>query len=340
MIRMRFGTDALAHVRFAVSPLIETHGSVKVLDDPGGQALHVPWSIEARRRADDLDLSVLRALQPRGVYTPDFVHPPPTGPLAELEDELAQMVATPTGEVRAEVRDSYRGRPLPPVLAPFLTDPAAAVRDLAQLIRVYWDRTLAGHWPRIRALLEGDVLYRARQIADGGAQRLFADIDPTVRWADDVLSIDKRADETIELDERGLLFVPSVFVWPAVLIISEPPWQPTIIYPARGVGTLWETARPVAPEALAALLGRVRAAILFALGTPRSTTDLAVALGVSAGGVSQHLAILRDAGLVNGHRTGRVVLYMRSPAAEDLLAAASRPGPQPPARRRAWSASS
>ena len=186
--------------------------------------------------ADDLDLSVLRALQPRDVYTPDFVHPPPSGPLAELEDELAQMAATPADEVRAEVRDSYRGRPLPPVLAPFLTDPAAAVRDLAELIRVYWDRTLAAHWPRIRAVLEGDVLYRARQIADGGAQRLFADIDPTVRWDDDVLSIDKCSDETIVLDERGLLFVPSVFVWPTVLIITEPPWQPTIIYPARA----WE----------------------------------------------------------------------------------------------------
>jgi DNA-binding transcriptional ArsR family regulator len=328
MIRMRFGTDALAHVRFAVSPLIETHGSVKVLhDDAGGQALHAPWSIEARRHSEGLDLSVLRALQPHGVYTPDFVHPPPSGPLAELDDELARMAATPAGEVRAEVRESYHGRALPPVLTPFLTDPDAAVGDLASLIRVYWDRTLAGHWPRIRALLEGDVLYRARQIADGGAQRLFADIDPTVRWADDVLSIDKCADETIELDERGLLFVPSVFVWPAVLIITEPPWQPTIIYPARGVGMLWETARPVAPEALASLLGRTRAAILFALGAPRSTTDLARTLGASAGGISQHLAILRDAGLVNAHRTGRVVLYLRSPTAEDLLTAASPPDP-------------
>ena len=192
MIRMRFGTDALAHVRFAVSPLIETHGSVKVLDDPGGQALHVPWSIEARRRADDLDLTRPARAAARAACTPRTSSIRRRAvPLAELEDELAQMVATPAGEVSAEVRDSYRGRPLPPVLAPFLDDPAAAVETWLQLIRVYWDRTLAAHWPRIRALLEGDVLYRARQIADGGAQRLFADIDPTVRWADDVLSIDK-----------------------------------------------------------------------------------------------------------------------------------------------------
>ena len=40
----------------------------------------------------------------------------------------------------------------------------------------YWERSLAEHWPRIRSLLEQDVLYRARQIADGGTRALFADI--------------------------------------------------------------------------------------------------------------------------------------------------------------------
>jgi len=324
MIVMRFGADALAHVRFAISPLIETLRSVRVLDDPSGQALHVPWAAEARRRTGDLDLAPLRALQPGDVYTPDFVNPPPSSPLADIEDELAAMVATPAHQIRAEVRDSYRRRPLPSTLEPFLEDPSVAVLALVQLVRAYWDRTLAPHWPRIRALLEGDVLYRARQIADGGAQRLFADVDPTVRWADGVLRIAKRAEGTVDLAERGLLFVPSVFVWPAVLVITAAPWQPTIIYPARGVGALWEPGAPAAPGALAALVGRVRGSVLLALDRPRSTTDVARALGVSAGGVSQHLAVLRDAGLVHGHRVGRVVLYLRSPAGDDLLAAATR----------------
>src|SRR5204863_163918 len=79
---------ALERVRFAISPLIETMRSVSVLRDPSGQALHLPWVAEARRATRDLDLRMLTALQPTGVYSPDFVHPPPSGPLAELEDEL------------------------------------------------------------------------------------------------------------------------------------------------------------------------------------------------------------------------------------------------------------
>lgn len=150
MIRMRFGAGALARVRFAISPLIETMHSIRVLADPGSQALHLPWVVQARGRIGDLDLALLRALQPADAYTPDFVHPPPSGPLTEIEDELAVMARTPPAEIRAEVQRAYRGQPLPPALAPFLEDPATARLELAELLRAYWERTLAQHWPRIR----------------------------------------------------------------------------------------------------------------------------------------------------------------------------------------------
>ena len=320
---MRFGPGALARVRFAISPLAEVRRSRRVLDDPGSQALHLPWAIDARRTTADLDLAPLRALDPVDVYTPDFISPPPTSPLAEFEDELARIAATPVAQVRAEICRTYRGRQLPAVLEPLLHDTPAAIGGLVDLLRAYWDRALAPHWPRLQAVLEGDVLHRARQIADGGAERLFADVDPSVSWADGVLRIDKKFDETLDLEERGLLFVPSVFIWPTVALVTDPQWQPTIFYPARGVGTLWEPQQPAAPQALAGVLGRVRAGVLTALDSPRSTTDLARTLGVSAGGVSQHLGALRAAGLVQGHRVGRVVLYLRSPAGDTLVGAAS-----------------
>ena len=192
MITLRFGPAALAHVRFAISPLVEVGRSRRLLDDPAAGALHLPWVVEALERTADLDLSLLRALDPTGVYTPDFVSPPPDTPLAELEDELAVVAATPPEQARAEVERSYRRKPpLPAVLEPFVADPAAGLAEVVALLRVYWERALAPHWPRVRALLEGDVLHRARQMADGGAERLFADVDPTVSWADGVLSIDK-----------------------------------------------------------------------------------------------------------------------------------------------------
>ena len=326
MIRVRFDTEALTRVRFAISPMLEAIRSVAALDDPAGGAIHLPWVEQARERTAELDLSLLRALQRSEIYNPDFVNPPPSGPLAEFEDELAVMVSTPARQIRAEVARAYEGRPMPPVLEPFLTRPSASIRRLAELMRDYWERSLSAHWPRMRWLLEQDVLHRARQIADGGTRRLFADLDTGVKWDDGVLEVEcceSGSSSTIELDERGLVLVPSAFVWPKVTIVTAPPWQPTLIYPARGIGMLWSPEGPVAPDSLAKLVGQSRAALLVALDSPRSTTELAATLGISAGGVSQHLSILREAGLVCGDRLQRVVLYMRSSDGDALVRAAT-----------------
>jgi DNA-binding transcriptional ArsR family regulator len=199
-----------------------------------------------------------------------------------------------------------------------MDEPEAALAELAELLRAYWRRVLKPHWARIRAALEGDVLYRARQHADGGARRMFADIDPTVRFVAPRLLIDSAWERCIRLDGRGLLFVPSVFIWPRVAVIDSEPWQPTMIYAARGAAELWHPA-PAAPDALAALIGPRRASILAALDAPCTTKDLACRLGVLPGNVSQHLSVLRDAGLVTRTRVGRVVLYGRSATGESLV---------------------
>jgi hypothetical protein len=325
MIEVRFDTEALTRVRFAISPMLELTRSITALDDPAGRALHLPWAERARPQIEDLDLSPLRALQTSGSYNPDFVNPPPSGPLAEFEDELAVMLATPPSQIRAEIRAAY-GDAVPPVLEPFLERPRHAMGKLAELMRAYWEGSLAEYWPRIHSLLEQDVLYRARQIADGGTQRLFADLDDSVRWSDGVLRLSMEGcdeSEGLDLDERGLLLAPSVFVWPKVTIVTAQPWQPTLIYPARGVGMLWGPDHPVPPDALARLIGNGRAAVLMELDCPRSTTELAGALGISTGGVSQHLAVLHDAGLVSRRRVARFVLYLRSPEGDALVSSAA-----------------
>ena len=43
MLVLRFGASDLANVRFAISPLVELHRSAQALDDPGAQAIHLPW---------------------------------------------------------------------------------------------------------------------------------------------------------------------------------------------------------------------------------------------------------------------------------------------------------
>jgi hypothetical protein len=123
MIEMAFTAEDLVHTRFAISPLWEAVASVRALRDPGAHALHLPWVETARPRLAGIDLGPIEVLlYGRGGYTPDFLTPPPSTPLPDLDDELARLRATPPREVRRELLLRYPSRRLPAVLRPLLDD--------------------------------------------------------------------------------------------------------------------------------------------------------------------------------------------------------------------------
>ena len=195
--------------------------------------------------------------------------------------------------------------------------------EVVELLRAYWERALAPHWPRVRALLEGDVLHRARQMADGGAERLFADVDPDRqlgrRRAEHRQA---RASRTSTSRSAACSSSPARSRGRDVVLVDRPEaGSRRSSIPRAGSGRCGRPGARRRPTPSARCSGKVRAAVLMALDRPRSTTDLARALGVSAGGVSQHLSVLREAGLVHGHRVGRSVLYLRSPAGDGLVGA-------------------
>jgi len=121
---------------------------------------------------------------------------------------------------------------------------------------------------------------------------------------------------------EGAFITETLFIWPGVALRLDPPWPPALSYPARGVSALWEQpGRAGSGHALHRLLGVSRATILLALEDPASTTQLAATLGQSLGGIGDHLAVLREAGLVARARSGRSVLYRRTPIGDALAAA-------------------
>jgi len=122
-----------------------------------------------------------------------------------------------------------------------------------------------------------------------------------------------RASARRDLDGEGLVLMPSAFNWPSVNVLLDPPWQPTLIYPARGVAALWQPPATTPPVALGRLIGRTRAKLLLALAEPASTGTLARRYSLSPGTVFEHLAALRDAGLVSASRARHRVLYERTP---------------------------
>lgn len=322
MITLRFGIDDAVRCRFATSPLWETMAAVRTLTDRRHQRFHAPWLRWARSRADRLDLSLISAVQPSRGYVPDFVTPPPERRLEAIERELERVRATPLERVLEELGRSFGDRPADervPDAEAILADPAATLRRLVGELEDVWRILVAPQWPAIRRLLDDDVRYHSRLLATAGMEQLFAQLHPRLRWKQGCLSIDQRSTDDRDLAGAGLVLMPSAFVWPTPAVIVDPPWQPTIAYPARGVDGLWQEALSAPPGALARILGRSRATLLVDVERPASTTALARGHGLSAGTVSEHLTALRDAGLVEASREGHEVLYRRTPLGDSLV---------------------
>lgn len=305
--------DVLA-VRFAWSPAWETLGAVRTFVDHRSRLHHEPWLQIVAGRTARLDLEPLLALQPLRGFVPDFLTPPPRTARPRLRDQLAEIRATPPRQVALELlrcRETVADERHRAIVDRLLADPAAARDLLAARLREAWSALVAPFWIRIRTLLDRDIEERARTLARHGLVRVLRDLHPRLRWTTRGVSCRDGDPRRIRLDERGLVLLPSAYLWPSVAIVADPPWLPTIAYPARGVAELWR-APQAPPDALARLLGRTRALVLASLDRPLSTTALSGLLELSPAGASRHLLALRDGGLVSSARCGHEVRYVRT----------------------------
>lgn len=200
-----------------------------------------------------------------------------------------------------------------------LGNPAEVLSLLTQLVRAAWRALLEPVWPRVRAALDADVEYRSRRLAEGGFDQLFADLDPTLTWTGDTLIRDPGGDEHVDLGGRGVLLMPTVFKWDEAIVITQPPWQPTVAYRARGLADLWQPTHGSPHAALARLIGRTRAALLADLHEPTSTTTLAGRHDLAPGTVSEHLKALRESGLIVGERHQHEIRYRRTRLGSELV---------------------
>ncbi|QYN23862.1 DUF5937 family protein [Amycolatopsis sp. DSM 110486] len=297
-----------AGVRFAISPLEEVIGVVRGWVGrrrlPGG----VEWLGKER-----LDVPELAAVLGARHYITEFLSPPPATPETTADEQLTVVRGTPPGQVRVELGMVDAD------LTKLPRDPAAARDLLAEQLETVWHHTVEPEWARMREVLAADIAYRTRRLGEQGVAGVFEGLHPKVRVTKDSVLVDIAARQRLTLDERGLLLVPSVFAWPSVGVVTVAPWQPTLLYPARGVAGLW-TEPAAAPGALAGVVGRTKAMLLTTLDRPATTTELAVRLGLAKGTVSAHLTALRAAGLTATTRQGHRVLYRRTELGDALCA--------------------
>jgi DNA-binding transcriptional ArsR family regulator len=348
----------LAATRFAISPLSETTRAMALLANPSPPAVNLPWVRWARAQLDRQPLRMPRVwpliVNGLPVY-PEFLVPAPAVKDPGLEGELTRMRAAPAGAVRASLGRVFGDHPWPDSAEELAERPRESLAEISAELAEFHHRLIGPHWERIRAVLDADIAYRAGLLAGGGARSLFSDLHADLRWSEGTLTLNEAGEGPsvfrVTLGPDGIVLMPSVFNWPLVSPSRATSTQTTLLYPARGTATVWEDgACRVAPEAVDELLGPARARLLTALRSPATTTALARRLGVTPGAVSQHLAVLHRAGLVDRQRSGRTVLYQASELGLALLAGrpalpvsrlTGEPRASPPSstwpRRRGWS---
>jgi DNA-binding transcriptional ArsR family regulator len=336
---LRFQPADLLRCRFAISPLGEIADALRFLAragrhaTPGADGYHLPWQRQVRPLLADLGIDPLLALMGIAGYQPDFLNPAPDSPFAEIAAEIDRVRAVTPDRVAAEMaktlpRPGVPGPERPDaarVLADYpwlVADPARARDTLADMLEVAWTALIEPWWPRLRDVLDADITYRARRMANAGLAATIGELSPYLSLSPDgLLRFDPPgAPVQQDLSGRELVLIPSVFAWPGAGMGWDPP---SVIYPARGIFGLWEPGARSASD-LARLIGKTRAELLTALADPASTTGLAARTGVPVSSVSDHLTVLRAAGLVATTRTGRSLTHQRTTLGATLAGAPGR----------------
>ncbi|MFF2146275.1 helix-turn-helix domain-containing protein [Kitasatospora sp. NPDC058190] len=328
MIRLTIDSTGLARTRFVVSPL---HEAVNTLMASSLNSRTGPyaWVGRTRRvlRREKLELLAGLALEQDGGYIPDFLSPHPSGPDPTVTEQLEAVRRTDPERVRAELETVRNGLPAANLIGRQVPDtvlrslqrgPRYFAERVADELGRYWELALAPYWPDARAVLDAEIDHRGRFLARHGSGALFNSLSPELSWSDGLIRLESRFE--VNLPARMVLLMPTL-VSRRIHVILDPVdgWNraPTLMYPLAKSPAVPQSPTP----ALAQLLGPTRADLLAALIDPATTAALAARHFLSAGTVSYHLGVLHRSGLVSRVRSGREVLYRRTPRGEELVAA-------------------
>jgi DNA-binding transcriptional ArsR family regulator len=320
-VTLRLDPADRAYVRLAFSPLWECVAAFRAWMDPGRHALLLPWISRIKPAVSRRDWEPLTslAMAPRGAI-PDFLAPPPTTPLPEINEELASLRSVSADVVRAEIEIARRGD-LPRDLQTALKQPASLLMRLASLLEEFWQRAVAPEWGLLRARLEGEVLFRARALAMGGLDELFDGMHSDISYHNGQLTIRTDSYWDGKNRKRGLLLVPSIFSSPDVFLTVRPPWHPCIVFTSRGIADLWSDSAQTSPDSLKMLVGASRAKVMFRLFKPQTTIEVATGLKLSPAAASEQMTKLWRAGVLERTRIGQRVFYSLNDKGKLVLSA-------------------
>jgi len=326
MLRVHFTSEDLTRVRIAPGPdfLWEVSNSFQTLQRRDGGRVFGEWRRWVRPRLPD-DCRILAPLLPPHGDSPDFLTPT-SGHHGTLQAAVDTLLRTPTTRLRADLARVAATRRLPPWTQSLAAGDVRALHRLGQAVRTYHREALAPFWRRIHAQVDVDRALRVRALLDGGTEALLSGLSPQIRWQHPVLEVAYPVEQTLHLRGRGLTLQPSFFCWPQPLTLADAELPPVLGYPIEHTADWTQAALARRGDPLAALLGQTRTAVLRASYDGCSTVELARLLGVTHPAVSQHVQVLRAAGLVTTVRSGGRSLHLATAHGRALLRVAAQPG--------------
>lgn len=327
MLRVYFTSEDLARVRVAPGPdfLWEISNSVQTLQRRDGERVFGAWRRWVRPRLSASPRLLSSLLPPRG-YSPDFLTPT-TGDRATLQAAVDTLMSTPRPRLRTDLTQLAATLQLPGWVRSLAGGDAETLRQLGEALRTYQLEALAPYWQRVHAHIDADRALRLRSLLDGGAEGLLAGLGPQFRWRPPVLEVTYPVDQQLRLRGRGVVLQPSFFCWPTPITLADGDLPPVLVYPIHHT-TDWagsapaRTAQGAGP--LGPLLGHTRAGLLRATRTGCTTVEAARLLDVTHPAVSQHLNVLRAAGLVATVRKAGRSFHVATAEGRALLAAEER----------------
>lgn len=319
MLRIHFSGADLARTRLASAPdpLWELCLSIHLLRSRRPDLTLGDWRETAGHRlrlgtTARSEVDLLLDLNPPIGYFPDFLTP--IDALQGFDAGLDAVLRTPGRTVRRDL--ALLGRHGRPSAAAADLLRAGGMRRLKRAVVGYRDVALEPIWPRVKAVVDADLAQRRRTLAHDGVDALLGGLGAAMRWTGAAIEIEGyRAERDIYLDGRGITLIPAYFKAPGKpLTLADSSLPPVLVYPVSRL-----PAAETKPGALAELIGRTRAAVLEAVGDGCTTGDVAQRLDISPASASQHLTVLREAGLVLSVREGNRVRHLPTALGRSLL---------------------
>jgi DNA-binding transcriptional ArsR family regulator len=331
MLRIHFSPDDVLRTRVApgADPLWELTLSVHALQSRSQDPLTSGWHRgvlrELRRQPGTDPLRLLFAVNPGRGYFPDFLTPHDS--VQGVEAGLEAIRSTPVPLLHRDLTRLSAEHPVPSWAAELARGEPEMLRHLTDSMEQYRSLAVSPYWSHVQAAVEADRMRRARVLLDGGVEGLLASLRPLARWHAGVLEIHGYPDSReLHLDGRGLLLVPSFFCAGTPVALLDPALPPVLVYPVDRLGGLVRapgagdaSGAGGGREALAALLGRTRAAVLEATEDGCTTGEVARRLRISPAAASQHATVLRNAGLLVSQRDRNTVLHTLTPLGRAVL---------------------